>query len=67
MDAPHNATQEKWWDEQAAELDLLEWVLFRVEPGVWLDTFMEDADLVAKMLQGVEVDGWYEVKWMSRD
>ena len=54
-------SQEDWWEKQAAELDLLEWVLFRVEPQTWLDTYMADRDLVARMLHGVEVDGWYEV------
>ena len=54
------ASQEDWWEKQAEELDFLEWFLFTVEPQTWLDAYMADRDLVARMLHGVEVDGWYE-------
>ena len=59
--APPGTTPEEWWEKRAAEIDLLEWVLFRVDPRLWLDTYMADGDLVSRMLHGVEVDGWYEV------
>ena len=61
MDAPPDTTPEEWWEERAAEIDLIEWVLFMVDPRLWLDTFMADGDLVSRMLHGVKVDGWYEV------
>ena len=59
--APPGITPEGWWEKRALEIDLLEWVLFRVDPCVWLETYMADGDLVARMLHGVKVDGWYEV------
>ena len=46
-------TPEDWWEKRALEIDLLEWVLFRVDPCVWLATYMADSDLVARMLYGV--------------
>ena len=50
------ASQEDWWEKQAEELDFLEWFLFTVEPQTWLDAYMADRDLVARMLEGVELD-----------
>ena len=54
-------TPEGWWEKRAQEIEDLEWVLFTVDPCVWLATYMADSDLVARMLYGVEVAGWYEV------
>ena len=57
MDTPPDPIPEQWRDYRAAELDLIELVLFTADPQLWLDIFMSDDDLVSRMLQDVEADG----------
>ena len=50
MDNFLETTPESWWQEQAAEIDLVMWVIFTIDSDIWMGIFMADIAFIHQVV-----------------